>query len=446
MAIFPIDPKRLLRTPPFVQDEEDVVSVPMGRRVNLPTGVIPINSSGMGAEPPPPVDTRPRSVMPGAGMETPPFAGGRTRGRYADPINAARESYVYGDSNEQGRVPRTVGGTLKSALSGFLQGMGQGGGIGNALGGAAGGAAGALISPEGARRGLFEQTQRPALEQATARKQAEAARQQTNARFEQQGRLVESQILENESQAAERNRPKPPAPPPRPVSSPRGLYDPTTRGIIPGTEPLPPPPKERETKLVTFENKTYDYNDPAQRSALEKAQNAVPRDKFGRYRSRADDRTSSRAAGGNGTGGSRAIGEARVDIRSYQKKVSRLNQLTQIAGSPQSSDADRQAAAIEIGQLRGEVDSDAEMLQEMGVPIDFSGSDLGAAGQQGPGFNEPPQVRTQRRRERPSGQAQPRSNASKVATMSDVKRKAQERGVSVSEAEAAFKKAGYTIR
>lgn len=178
----------------------------------------------------------PSPEIPGGAMPSP---ASRRPGRAAE-VAEARDVYMQGTP-----------GRGSSALTGFLQGLGRGG-IGGGIAGAATGA----ISPRTVRRQQFRQEIQPQIAERFAFEDQERAAQ----------RQAEQDALNDEFKRAQigatnrSNLPRP-LPPPRPVSSPRGLYDPTSGGIIPGTEPLPAPPRELAPRPVLNERGEYvDFN------------------------------------------------------------------------------------------------------------------------------------------------------------------------------------------
>lgn len=195
------------------------------------------------------------------------------QGRLAE-IAEAREVFLAG--------PKTS--RAKSALMGALRGLGQGlatgGGLGGALGGAiAGGGFGAL-SPRAAMELEFTERVKPRILDRWA------VEDETRAL----GMSAEDRALANEerrARIANMNRQNLPQPrQPTFGNAPGlGIYDQST-----GQVTTPAPPREPTPRLTTFEGRTYDYNDPAQRETLTQAQSKVPRDKFGRFITRGDER------------------------------------------------------------------------------------------------------------------------------------------------------------
>lgn len=219
----------------------------------------------------------PSPEIPGGAMPSPPLAGPRGRGAE---VAEARDVYMQG-------TPQGFGGRLKSAGLGALQGL-AGGGVGGAIAGAATGA----ISPRTVRRQQFRQEIQPQIAERFAFEDQERARQ----------RQAEQDALNDEFKRAQigaTNRSNMPRPPdPSFTYTPAGPMN-TRTGASPTGGPMAlPPPKAPAQRLITFEGKTYDYNDPVQRKALEDAQNKLPRDKFGRAVSRPDERATARAGKG----------------------------------------------------------------------------------------------------------------------------------------------------
>lgn len=179
----------------------------------------------------------PSPEIPGGAMPSPPLAGPRGRGAE---VAEARDVYMQGTP-----------GRGKSALTGFLQGLGRGG-IGGGIAGAATGA----ISPRTVRRQQFRQEIQPQIAERFAFEDQERARQ----------RQAEQDALNDEFKRAQigatnrSNLPRP-LPPPRPMSTPRGALNVETNTIIPGTEPLPTPPRELAPRPVLNERGEYeDFN------------------------------------------------------------------------------------------------------------------------------------------------------------------------------------------
>jgi len=147
---------------------------------------------------------------------------------------------------------RGTPGRLKSFGLGALDAFTHGGGLAGALTGGIYGAA----DPRGLREQQFNQRRRPQILEQFGMEDTERATQRQAGIDEQNAQYRQAQIGELESQAY-KNRLPPPAP--RPVTSPRGLYDPAAGGIIPGTEPLPRPETPSYQNIVDPDGKIRTY-------------------------------------------------------------------------------------------------------------------------------------------------------------------------------------------
>lgn len=165
-------------------------------------------------------------------------------------INEARDVYMLGTP-----------GRGKSAAKGALQAFLGGGGL---LGAGLGAISGA-VDPRGLREQEFNTRVRPqilerfSLEDADrAAAQAAEDRQLNSAyRTAQIGELNRRGILE-------------PPKPRQPIRSDRGLYDLDAGRIIPGTEPLPPAPRQLNPNFeYDVDRLPYNLNDPAERKKFE---------------------------------------------------------------------------------------------------------------------------------------------------------------------------------
>jgi hypothetical protein len=268
----------------------------------------------IGAAPPPELPaTRPRQV---ASADTTGSAGINTdidraqrqsRGRYADPIKQSRYDYLNAGADESGNIPRSLGGTLKSAGLGMLSGFARGG-VAGGLGGAAGGAAGALINPRGAREQQFETFQRPRLEESEALRRYKEDRERKLAGERLDARYKEAQIgklgvetLETQEKTRQSMIPKPPAritPNYRIVDvngKPewRDLNQPENQGKAPFFKP--PEPKSYAPHWIDdVEGRQYNLNDPAERKrwdSLPRSKRVKPRAASGQFTSEAKEKT-----------------------------------------------------------------------------------------------------------------------------------------------------------
>lgn len=162
---------------------------------------------------------------------------------------------------------RETPGRGRSALTGALEGFLGGGGL---LGAIAGGVEGA-VAPRRRRERQFNAEVRPGLLDRFAMEDQEAGRIRQAEEDEINRQFKTAQIGE----LNRRNLPEPPKPR-SPISSPRGLYDPEAGGIIPGTEPLPPPPRIPTPNFeFDVDRLPYDINNPQERKKFE----SLPRSK-----------------------------------------------------------------------------------------------------------------------------------------------------------------------
>ena len=211
MAIFPYDEEDYL-TPGFNPN------LPRRRRPALPERVMP--GVSVGGAPnigpaAPPVNPNPSPL--------PEFRPGMSR---ADEYSGRKAEYMAGTP-----------GRGKSALKGALQGfLGGGGLIGAGLGAAEG-----AIDPRALREQEFNRRVRPQILERFGFEDQDRAAQAAAQKAQQEQELNQARIGELESQTYKNRLPAPvPVQRPRPpVHSDRGLYDPETNRIIPGTEPLP---------------------------------------------------------------------------------------------------------------------------------------------------------------------------------------------------------------
>lgn len=205
-----------------------------------------------------PTPLMPPDVLPEAGMGEPaPLPTRGNPGALPSPMpslrppNRGEQIYEARDVYLQGTPGRG-----KSALTGALRGFLEGGGL---LGAGMGALSGA-VDPRGLREDEFNRRVRPQIVDRFAIEDADRAAVTAAEDRQLNNAYRTAQIGELESQA-EKNRRPTILPPPRPIISPRGLYDPAARGIIPGTEPLPPQPRELAPRPVLNERGEYvDFN------------------------------------------------------------------------------------------------------------------------------------------------------------------------------------------
>jgi hypothetical protein len=257
----PYDPYSF-RTPSFLPDDEEEQRFnrarPVGPMIRGPVALpIPNTNPNTPARPamlPPPniggikplESTLDRSQVPIPSLDG---KGGTTP---YSPINAARYDYVTeaAKRNPEGNIipgeyKRSFGDILKGTLAGVGQAVAAGNGqnnLGSAIGGALAGGIGSAVNPRAGRELVFDTSIRPRMERDIAAQQQQAAIQQANEDRALKNAKVQAEA--NQANAnAEKARRLPEPKPTLPIRSPRGLYDPATKKIIPGTEPLPKPEK-----------------------------------------------------------------------------------------------------------------------------------------------------------------------------------------------------------
>lgn len=188
---------------------------------------------------------------------------------------------------------------LQNAARGFFSGLASGG-LAGGLGGAAAGGAYGAIDPRGVRRQQFETQEKPKILERFALEDKDRAATLANEKMMREGRMDEAQLANIGSQIQSRSAGDALAGRKQDFEERR-------------------PPKTPAQRLVTFEGRTYDYNDPVQRKALEDAQGKLPRDKFGRSISRADERVSGRGGGGGGGSSQKDMRSAGVLMRQFER-------------------------------------------------------------------------------------------------------------------------------
>jgi hypothetical protein len=170
-------------------------------------------------------------------------------------------------------------GRFRSALTGALQGLAAGG-----PGGAITGAATGAISPRTVREVEFNQRVRPQIQERFA--------------FEDQQRQAERQAEADalntqykQAQIGAVNRSNLPAPDSYSSAPGLGIFNRRTGAV---TTPAPPeaPKKPAQALRPGPDGNYYDVNDPAQAETLRQLNAKMPRDRYGRFISRADERAS----------------------------------------------------------------------------------------------------------------------------------------------------------
>jgi hypothetical protein len=251
MALLPFNPSSLLRTPSFLEDDDEERfnrARPVGPPLRGPA-TLPIPGSTTPKLTAPPMLPPPQPIKPmestGDRSQVPiPSLSGRGAPTPYSPVAAAKYDYVTEGRGEDGSYKRGFGDIAKSALAGLGQGFATGGGLGAGLGGALAGGVGSAINPRMGREFVFDSIMAPRMEADLARQQQQQAAQQAQAKAARDAEFQDAQRRKIEAETDKLRLP-PPAPTPRaPVRSDRGLLDLETRQIIPGTEPLPPAPKE----------------------------------------------------------------------------------------------------------------------------------------------------------------------------------------------------------
>jgi hypothetical protein len=254
----------------YPSDDEDPTITPTFDQPMPPPGMAPVIQSQSGAAP--------YSSIP-----------------LADPIETARENYMAGAPT--GAKNRIIQALMNAGL-GFLQGASRDpeNPIAAGIGGAAAGGLISGVSPKTGRGYQFETLQRPVLEDQLRRQEAQRQRQR---QIEGDALKTEETRADIELKRSQAIKARTPATP-RAVNPLRGrpgdvFLDPATGQPI---GQIPAAPKEIAPHPITFQGVTYDYNNPQDRARLEAAQAKLPRDKFGRFISRSDERAAARAAGG----------------------------------------------------------------------------------------------------------------------------------------------------
>lgn len=242
--------KRRMLTPP-INPNEPAPNIPMPtRRPALPMAGPEITARApRGAMLPPPATGIPGGER--TGMLGPVGPRPLTR-----PEQLEEERHVY-----QAGTP-TRG---RSALRGAFEGLASGG-----LGGAITGAIYGAADPAGLRRRRFEREEKPRLFEQFAMEDAEAERQRR-----QQAGDVDLDYKRAQIGALNRSNLPRPLPLPRPFKTDRGTLGPDGK-IIPGTEPLPPQPRQSTPHYVfDTDGKPYDLDNLEERKRFE----SLPRHK-----------------------------------------------------------------------------------------------------------------------------------------------------------------------
>jgi hypothetical protein len=205
-----------------------------------------------------------------------------------DPLEVVRSQYEMG-------APTTTKGKILQALAnaglGFLRGAANNPDdpIAAGIGGAATGGVISAVNPRAGRMMQFEQIQRPGIEDRLRREEAQRQRQrQIEAdELKRQETLADIDLKRS---TAQKNRTPAPLRARAPMSVAPGstLVDTET-----GRPIYQAPPREKTpTYRETYTGKLFDIGDPAQRAEYERIQSSGPRDKQGRFISRADERAS----------------------------------------------------------------------------------------------------------------------------------------------------------
>jgi hypothetical protein len=274
MPLFPYDdyedegidllggPPRRRRRDPYFEDALDLGTHPRT------TPVLP-DSVGLGAPDP----TVPTGRIPGA---TPPTFPSERQSRYGE-MSEARDVYLKGTP---GRGKSAIINAIKGALGGLASGQG-------ALPGAVTGAIGGAIDPRGAREQEFNRRVRPQILERFGYEDQERAQQRQSQQDALDAEYKQAQI-------GALNRSNQPAPPKQPSfgSSPLGIYNQQTGQVTTPAQPKEPSATYRET----YTGRVFNIADPRQRAEYEAIQAHGPRDRQGRFVSRADERAQARAA------------------------------------------------------------------------------------------------------------------------------------------------------
>jgi hypothetical protein len=222
-----------------------------------------------------------------------PTPGRQTRKQELD---EARDVYLLG-------TPGRKKSGLIGALLGGLQGLASGNGLGGAVGGALAGGVTGLASPKTIREQQFNAQVRPKILEGFAYEDADRAMQRQAA-----GDAIDAQYKQAQTRALDRsNLPKGPSFGNAPGI---GIFNEQT-GVV--TTPAPP----REDKRKGVDGNYYDLNNPKEKAEFEALTAKLPRDGFGRFITRADERARSRM--GRGASGGR-------DTKAMDKAVNEFNQ------------------------------------------------------------------------------------------------------------------------
>jgi hypothetical protein len=173
----------------------------------------------------------------------------------------------------------------------------------------------------------FDQIVRPRMEaqerrteELRRRDEANKARQRAAVMDDLERRKLEASIDLTEAQTLRAS--VPPAAPTPYRSSPLGILDTRTGQIT-----TPAPPKERAPVYrETYTGRTFDIADPAQRAEYDRIQSSGPRDRQGRFISRADERASARADGGGGE--EKSAKAMAKDVETFERTKAALRDAT----------------------------------------------------------------------------------------------------------------------
>lgn len=410
-----VDPRRLLRTPSFVEEDEFAAGLPPP------------------PQPEPPVASRPRLArpegqsVPDSPVPLPVPKPAAARPRYTDPIKEHSVEYVASGLEKPGwkRV-------LTQAALGALQGGATGGGLGAALGGALGGGLGGAVAPKRALESQFRMLEMPRLleeqqrQQQMAKQRREAEDQvMQQAMSDAQLRNIESQIKDRDldrediKNYRQQQLNKPRDPREGYIETPQGIFKIDKEQFIPGTAPQPKtlPPAWRQDARGNYIN----LNDPSLQGKT--IQGPTPRGGRG---------SGGRGGGSASTGrlSSKNMNASRVDIAQFERI---------------------KAAAAQAG-AEGDIEQYEALRTQMNAAAERIAALYGDGVEVGYGENEWPYVKYRQGGQSSAKQATKTTSSSKssekVATMQDVRDYAQSQNPPLSEQEAMrrFESSGYIVR
>ncbi|MGH9752776.1 MAG: hypothetical protein ACREA2_08320 [Blastocatellia bacterium] len=327
---------------------------------------------------------------------------------YVDPVELARGEY-------EADVPTGAKGlilhVLKTAGLGALKAAAENpqDPLGAAIGGAAAGGIISGVSPKHGRRFQFEMIERPRIEAQERRRLEMLKRQQAQEDRALKHQEKQADIDLKRSTADRNRRPERAENPYR--DFPGGIYDSRTGQIVQPAPAKDRPPAYRQGSDGNY----YNIEDPAEEEALRKLNARLPRDKFGRFISRSDERATARGLYGDG-----GIKDTKV-----MRKA--------------TADFDRTKAALEDASRRGDdamVGDLRKRLQNMAANLASRyGDKIEVGGGEWP-YWKPRNERSV------APQQQPQQNA----TIDQLRAYANENGITIEEARKDFAKAGVTIR